>query len=221
MAPDSADIFVDLCVQREYVGRNGGHPCSNADAVSHNLKHLMAYARWTKTPVLSCIDSSNYGQFADPPDSPAARERPDLRKATFTLLPSYTVIESDNFLCVPLNLFHTHQQAIFTKVHRDPFTNPKLDRLLTELPAQRFVAFGLPLESSVRILALGLLRRGREVVLVDDACGYWHEQEARMVLRQLAVKGCRLISTSEYLTSELARRGGSKRFRGRPDRFVA
>ncbi|RMF76908.1 MAG: isochorismatase family protein [Planctomycetota bacterium] len=222
MSNRASDVFVDLCVQREYVGRNGGHPCANAATVARNLKHLMAFARWTKTPVLSCIDRCDYGQLAEPPDAaPEPHRHPDLRKPTFTVLPRHIVIESDNFLCVPLNLFHTYQQAIFTKIHRDPFTNPKLDRLLTELPARRFVVFGLPLESSLRILALGLLRRGRDVVVIEDACGYWREQEARMVLRQLAVKGCRIASTCEFLTSELAQRGKRKRVNGRPGRFVA
>lgn len=202
----SPDVFVDLCIQREYVGRRGAHRCKNAGQIARNLKHLIAFARWAKVPVLSCVDAFHANTIGQRRVALASNGRPQERKLAFTLLPKHIVIESDNCLCVSLDLFKSHQQAIFTKVHHDPFTNPKFDRLLTELPAERFIAFGLPIESSLRILVLGLLRRHRRVVLIEDACGYWNEQEAAMALRQLDVKGCRVIKTAEFLESEFSKR---------------
>jgi nicotinamidase-related amidase len=96
------------------------------------------------------------------------------------------------------------QQLIFIKTHRDPFTNPKLDRLLTEMPAERFVLFGAGLECSLRLLALGLLLRGRRVAVAHDACGYWHTEEADMTLRQLAAKGCEIIATRQLIEQSLS-----------------
>ena len=119
-------------------------------------------------------------------------------------MPHYTIVESDNSLAISLNILQQYQQAIFTKIHRDPFTNPKLDRLLTEMPAKRFVVFGIPLETSLRILVLGLLRRKRPVTLLVDSCGFWNHQEADMVLRQLATKGCKISATNDYLGHALA-----------------
>ena len=63
------------------------------------------------------------------------------QKLRFTLLPRRVVVESDNRLCVSLDLLTRFQQAILSKRHRDPFTNPKLDRLLTEMPTQRISGF--------------------------------------------------------------------------------
>ena len=215
------DIFVDLCIQHEYLTHNGPRRCRNAEQVVHNVKHLMAFARLAKVPVLSCVDVNGGNRIGPEFVTIASRVAPHQQKAAFTLLPHYVTIESDNSLCMPLDVLQHHQQAIFTKVHRDPFTNPKLDRLLTEMSAQRFVVFGVPLEISLRILVLGLLRRRRRVALLTDACGYWNREEAEMTLRQLGVKGCQLMSSNQYIAEALVRIARRLRIRVRASRSVA
>lgn len=220
-AKGKQDVFVDVCVQREYLTRNGQIPCHNADQVALNAKHLMAFARLAKVPVLSCVDVNRGNRIGPEFVSIVSQAAPHERKAAFTLLPHYIVVESDNSLCVSLALLQQYQQAIFTKIHRDPFTNPKLDRLLTEMPARRFIVFGVPLETSLRILVLGLLRRKRKVTLLTDACGFWNRQEADMVLRQLGVKGCQLTPADEYLRGALLGMARKLGIRIRSSRSVA
>jgi len=215
------EVFVDLCIQREYLSRDGCNPCLNAEQVALNAKHVMAFARLAKMPVLSCVDVDRTHWIGAQYVPVVSRVPPQQRKAACTLLPQHTVIESDNSLCVALDVLQKYQQAIFTKVHRDPFTNPKFDRLLTEMPARRFIVLGIPLESSVRMLVLGLIRRKRRVTLLTDACGFWNRQEAEMVLRQLAVKGCELLTTNAFLADALLRIARRLPIRIRPSRSVA
>jgi nicotinamidase-related amidase len=216
-----SDVLVDVCTQWDYLDTRGNRPCGNAERVAANLRHLMATARWLKLPVLSCSEVRR-------PDEVRGLDRPDcvygtrgFNKLNCTLLPRRIQIESDNRLCVPLDIFDSFQQAILSKRHRDPFTNPKLDRLLTEVPAQRFVIWGVSLEMSIRLLALGLLLRGRRVGIVHDACGHWNYGEADMSLRQLAAKGCELLSTERFIQSALAARRPAPYLRSGKDRFVA
>lgn len=215
------DVFVDLCIQREYLTRGGPRCCQNADQVTLNVKHVMAFARLAKVPVLSCVDVNGANWIGSEYVSVVSAHAPREQKAAFTLLPDHTIIQSDNSLCVSLDVLQRYQQAIFTKVHRDPFTNPKFDRLLTEMPARRFIVFGIPLETSLRILVLGLIRRKRRVVLLTDTCGYWNRREAEMVLRQLGVKGCRLATANDYLGEALPRTAQRLGIRLRPSRSVA
>jgi nicotinamidase-related amidase len=215
------DVFVDVCVQREYLTRNGTPACTNADLIINNSKHLMAYARLAKIPVISCVDVDRGNRIGSEFVSIVSRAAPEDRKTAFTLLPHRILIESDNSLSVPLDLLQHYQQAIFTKIHRDPFTNPKLDRMLTEMPARRFIVFGIPLEQSLRILVLGLLRRKRRVTLLTDTCGYWNVQEADMVLRQLSTKGCELSTARAFLAHGLLRLARQFGIRLRPSRSVA
>lgn len=212
------EVLVDLCVQREYLDPAARNRCINAQQIASNVKHLVALARLYKLPVLSCVDVAY-----PPPNGKKSGMRipfhgvPDARKPAYALVHDTAVIESDNWPCVSLDVFERHQQVILTKCHSDPFTNPKLDRLLTEMAASRFVVFGLPVETSVRMAVLGLIRRGREVSLVHDACGWFHDAEAAMALRQLHVKGCQLLSTEAYVRdveSRLRPRPRSRRLMG-------
>ncbi len=216
----SSDVLLDICTQRDYLCNWGNRACTNAAPAAENIRQLMVMARWTKLPMLSCVEVRR-------PDEVRGCVRPDCvlgsrgqEKVGSTLLPRRIIVESDNRLCVPLDILASFQQAIFAKRHRDPFTNPKLDRLLTEMPAQRFVLFGVATECAVRLTALGLLLRGRRVAIIADACGHWNQGESEMALRQLVAKGCELIATDVYVAAQLSAAGFGRPRRG-PRRTVA
>ena len=197
------DVFVDMCTQRDYLALDGASPSLNASQITPNLKHLMAFARWAHIPTLSCVDARRPGDVRGLAASNCVLGTRGQQKLPFTLLPDRVQIDSDNCLCVSLEVLQQHQQAILVKEHRDPFTNPKLDRLLTELPIRRFVVFGVSLETSIRLLALGLLLRHRRIAVVQDACGWWDAEDGEMALRQLAAKGCELLTTAQLLETSL------------------
>lgn len=194
-------VLVDLCTQRDYLSPEGARPASNAEIAAHNIKHLMALARWAKFPTISCVDIHRLNDVHGTPGPTCIDGTPGQRKLSCTLLPNRVLIDSDNCLCVPLDLLDRYQQVIFTKDHRDPFTNPKLDRLLTEAPARGYIVFGVGMEASLRLLVLGLLLRGRRVTLIHDAAGYWNEADSVMTVRQLEAKGCQLMTTRELIDS--------------------
>ena len=193
------DVLFDMCVQNEYLGAAAAAPCLNSESLVGNLKRLIAFARLTRVPVISCVDTRRINQIDRDFRHVVPDENPENHKTGFSLLHDHCVVATDNFLCAPLDVLQNTQQAIFSKSHRDPFTNPKLDRVLTEMPARRFVVFGVPVEHSLRILVLGLLRRNRKVAMIHDACGYWSTSEATMVLRQLHVKGCEMLDTESFI----------------------
>ncbi len=221
MTTSQRDILLDVCIQRAYLDEHQPQRCLNAPQVIANVKHVMAYARLAKLPVVSCVDVDCANRIGADFVHVAPGLEPARRKAPFSLLPQYAVVECDNSLALPLDALGRAQQVIFTKVHRDPFTNPKLDRLLTEIPARSFVVFGVPLENTVRMLVLGLLRRRRRVTVLFDTCGYWSVKEAEMTLRQLGVKGCDLLTARQYIGISLARIAPKLRVRIRPSHLVA
>lgn len=197
----NSDVLIDMCTQRDYLLPGGAQRIANADQIVPNLKHVIALARWGKVPMISCVDVRRPDEVRGLPNQTCVLGTPGQQKVSFSLLRNRVVIESDNCLCVPLDVLAHHQQAILTKHHRDPFTNPKIDRLLTELPHGRYIIFGAALETSIRLLALGLLLRQRTVAIVQDACGYWNSGDGEMTLRQLAAKGCQVVQTRELLES--------------------
>lgn len=183
---------------------------------------MMAFARWAHVRTLSCLESQRAVDCA------GRREQAECvlgttghRKAHFTLLPDHVVVPTDNSPCISLDLLKEHQQAVLQKVSHDPFANPKMDRLLTELPVDRFVLFGVGLETTIRTLALGLLMRQRDVTVIGDACGTWDTDRGEMTLRQLAAKNCEIVSARDYIRGELATRKQFRTARIRRSRVVA
>lgn len=201
------DVFLDVCTQRDFLSPDGARPIRNPLLVAGNIKRLMAFARCLRVPTLSCVELHRFDEVRGRPNPVCVAGTRGQQKLTCSVLPRRVVLESDNFLCVPLDIFHRYQQAIVTKSPRDPFANPKLDRLLTELPARRFVLFGVALETNLRLLSLGLLLRHRRVTLISDACGYWNDSDADMTLRQLSAKGCELLTAREFIDQGLNKRG--------------
>jgi nicotinamidase-related amidase len=209
-----ADVFVDMCTQRDYLAPGGAAVVSNARQITPNLKHMMAFARWAAVPTVSCVDARRPADVRGLSHPQCVLGSAGQQKLTCTLLPERVGIDSDNCLCVSLDIFQTYQQAILAKESRDPFSNPKLDRLLTELPVRRYIVFGVALENAIRLLALGLLLRHRRVVVVQDACGWWNMEDGEMALRQLAAKGCEIVTTRQLIDAAVAaRRPGAYRRR--------
>jgi nicotinamidase-related amidase len=216
-----SDVLIDLCTQKDYLCDAGRRPAANADSALTHIKHLMGWARWSKLPVVSAVDELPPERALSESPPPCVLGTPGQHKVSYTLLPDHTRVESDNCLCVSLDILREHQQAIFSKRHRDPMTIPKLDRLLTEMPAKRFVVFGVALDTCMRPLVLGLLLRGRNVVVVGDACAYWSEVEAQFCERQILAKGCSVVTTRQFLHESWVSQKRPRGVRMSHKRFVA
>lgn len=61
------------------------------------------------------------------------------------------------------------KQFVFEKVTTDAFLSPRMEPLLRELAADRFVVYGVVTEICVRFAAMGLLATGARVEIVTDA----------------------------------------------------
>ena len=57
---------------------------------------------------------------------------------------------------VPGEVVDQYDQVIFHKRCYDPFAEPRVDRILTELEATEFILVGAPVQGAVRATALGL-----------------------------------------------------------------
>jgi nicotinamidase-related amidase len=79
----------------------------------------------------------------------------------------------------------------------DPFEEPRIDRLLSEIRANEFVLIGACAEGAIEATALGLLQRGKKVTVVVDAIGAQDKQRAKHAFRKIAAKGARLIETKK------------------------
>ncbi len=195
-------VLIDVATQRDFLVSNAALPVENRAEVMPKIRTMMDWAKSQRIPVVSCIEAKRAG------DDWRGRPRHCIdgtagqKKLPFTLLSDRIVVEADNSFAMPIDLLKRTHQVIFRKRTEDLLGNPKADRLLNELDPERFVLFGVGLESWLRILALGLLVRQKRVTVVRDACGYWDPVAADLALRQLDAKGVRLVDADEMIVSE-------------------
>lgn len=102
---------------------------------------------------------------------------------------------ADGSTDLPTDILRRHRQIVFHKRCVDPFDEPRIERLLSEVRGDNFVLIGACVEGAVKATALGLLQRGRKVSIVVDAVGSVNKQEANLALRKMKAKGAKLIET--------------------------
>ncbi len=186
-------VLIDIDTQRDFL-LAGGHACVwNHSEVLTNIRRVMAWARHEDISIISmaevrpngsetkmgyCIDGTN-GQ----------------RKIGYTLLCERASFPADDLNALPADLLRAHRQIVLHKRCADPFDEPRIERLLSEVRADEFILIGVGAEDAVKATALGLLHRGKKVTVVVDALGAHDRKEAKLAVRKMKAKGAHLIST--------------------------
>jgi nicotinamidase/pyrazinamidase len=90
-------------------------------------------------------------------------------------------------------------QIVFEKVTTDAFQNPRMEPLLRELAAERFVVYGVVTEICVRFAALGLLKTGARVELVTDAVRQLSDADMESFYAEFQARGGVLTTSAGLL----------------------
>jgi nicotinamidase-related amidase len=198
---------------------NNGSSDHSLDELLQRFRRLIAWARVRDVPVVSTALT----QRSDLLDSEGTIARvcyegaPGQMKIRFTTLPSRITFGPENRLDLPRHILADYQQIIFEKRVYDPFTQPRADRLLTEMKADEFIVFGMGLEWGIKSMVLGLLGRRKTVTLVRDAVAGCRPDSATMALRQMEAKGARFVDTYRVTgASRLCSTGAMNRNAYRP-----
>jgi nicotinamidase-related amidase len=186
-------VLIDVNTQKDYFLADGKACIGNHRRVLTHIRRIMAWARHNSIAVIStcevypggngvnyCIDGTE-GQ----------------KKIHYALLNSRISFPADGSTDLPSDLFRCYRQVILHKRSADPFEEPRIERLLSELWAGEFILVGASIERAVMSMALGLLQRGRKVTVVVDAVGSHNKREAELALRKMKAKGAKLVETKK------------------------
>jgi len=187
-------ILIDIDTQRDFLLAEGKACIRNHRRVLAHIRRVMAWARFLHIPIISTAEvyPSNTGDDAfrhciDGTDG--------QKKIGYTLLNDRVIFAADGNTDLPRDMLRRHRQVILHKRCVDPFDEPRIDRLLSELRASEFILVGTSLEGAVKMTALGLLQRGKNVTVVIDAVGTHDKKDANLTLRKMETKGAKLIET--------------------------
>jgi len=187
-------ILVDINTQRDFFILGGKACIRNHRRVLANVRRIMAWARRRDILIISTCEiytndngSDSMDYCIDGTDGP--------KKIRYTLLSNCASFAADGNTDLPGDLLWRHRQIILHKRCVDPFDEPRIERLFSEVRANEFVLIGASTEGAVKATALGLLQRGKKVSVVIDAIGSQDKREAKLAMRKMKAKGARLIET--------------------------
>ncbi len=186
-------ILIDINTQRDFLLAGGKACIRNHRRVLAHIRRMIAWARHRNIPIISMCEvypDNNGGAAGYCIDGTVGQQ-----KIRYTLLSNRTSFAADGSTDLPRDIVRRYRQIILHKRCVDPFDEPRIDRLLTEVRASEFVLVGASCEGAVMATALGLLQRNKKVSVVVDAVGSRNKREARLALRKMEAKGARLIET--------------------------
>lgn len=188
-------VLIDVNTQKDYFLADGKACIGNHRRVLAHIRRMMAWARHNGIAVISTCevypnDNGNGVNYCiDGTDG--------QKKIHYALLNRHISFPADGSMDLPADLFRLYRQVILHKRCDDPFEEPRIERLLSELWAGEFIIVGASIEGAVKAMALGLLQRGKRVTVVIDAVGSHNKKEAELALRKMKAKGARLVETKK------------------------
>jgi len=201
-------ILVDIDTQKDFLLVNGKACIRNHRRVLANIRRVMAWARFHGVPIISTAevysDSNGNGTPTYCIDGTDGQ-----KKIHYTLLDNRICLAADGNTDLPRDLLRRYKQVILHKRCMDPFDEPRIDRLLSELRASEFILVGTSLEGAVKATALGLLQRGKKVTVIIDATGTHNAGEAKLAVRKMETKGAKVIETKKLAGSSHLRHVGA------------
>ncbi len=189
-------LLIDIDTQKDFLLPTGCACVRNQAEVVANIRRMMAWARRENVHVISTAEvypnnngCSEISYCLDGTDG--------QKKLPCTLLRNRVSFPADDKNSLPADILLAYKQVILHKRCIDPFDEPRIERLLSEVRADEFILIGSGTEDAVRATAMGLLHRGKKVRIIVDALGSHNTKEAKLALRKIQAKGASLMKTKD------------------------
>lgn len=197
--PSYRQIVIDIDTQSHFFRRGSSLCIRNRRGILSNIQKVMHWAQTRHIPIISTLQlPSNHAVCPSEPN----RCRLSMGKATSTLSDNHLFMPAEDTLDWSISTFDHYNQIIIQKRCFDPFEEPRVDRIFTELPVDEYILIGTPLEGAVKTTALGLLLRQKKLTLVTNAVGTLDPYEAQKMLNLMDAKAVRLIKTNALVRSK-------------------
>jgi len=194
-------VLIDINTQKDFLLAGGSACVRNHRRVLGHIRRVMAWARGNKVPIISTCevypDSNNNNHNNDGEIEYCVDGTEGQKKVRYTLVNNRVCFAADGNTDLPRDMLRQYQQVVLHKRCVDPFDEPRIDRLLSELRAGEFILIGTSAEGAIMATALGLLQRGKKVSVVVDAVGSHNSKEGKLALRKMEAKGAKLIDTKK------------------------
>jgi len=200
-------VLIDVSTQRDFFLAGGKGCIRNHRRVLMNIRRIMAWTRHNTIPIISTCQVYPNNNGASAADY-CLDGTGGQKKIHYTLVNNRISFPAEGDTYFPHNILKDYDQIIFHKRCIDPFDEPRIERLLSEMSASMFILVGAYAEGAVLATALGLLQRGKKVTAVIDAVGSQYSKEAEMAIRKMQAKGAFLTNTRNLAGTSHLRKVG-------------
>jgi nicotinamidase/pyrazinamidase len=193
-------VFWEVDTQKDFMLPGGKLYVPGAERLLPNIQRLTDAAREGRVFLVShgCFHTKDDPEFATFP--------PHCIKGTLgsafvpeALTERVVTVPNEPTAALPQDLT-AYQQILLEKQTLDIFESRHVDDVLKQLsPDAKFVVFGVVTEYCVRLAAKGLLKRGRQVSVVDDAIETLNAQDGERTISELQTLGATFITTEQAL----------------------
>lgn len=194
-------ILIDISTQKDLLLASGNACIGNHRRVLAHIRRMIAWARHKNIPVISTCEvyaNNNNGEDAL---NYCIDGTEGQKKIHYTILNNRVSFAADGNTDLPRDILRRYKQVILHKRCTNPFEEPRIDRLLSEISGSEFILIGASAEGAVKAMALGLLQRGKHVTVVADAVGSHNKKVAKLALRKMKAKGAKMVETKKFAGS--------------------
>ncbi len=196
---NEAIAFLDVDTQVDFVEPGGKLYAKGAEAIKENLAKLITYAREHGVPLVSSVDAHADGddEFNEFPPH-CLKGTPGQERVVEGRTGAEVFVESGQEGTLP---DPRSEHVVIEKQQFSVFSNPIAEKIFALTGAKTFVVFGVVTEVCVRQAALGLLERGYQVRLVEDAIWPIDPKGGEAAIDEMRSKGAICVTTREVIAT--------------------
>jgi nicotinamidase/pyrazinamidase len=189
--------FLDVDTQVDFMSPAGKLYVPGAEAIQPNLAKLIGLAQAQGIPLISSVDAhaEDDPEFATWPPHAVAGTPGQVKIAETTTATAQVVPNRPGVELPDPKQVH----VVLEKQDLPVFTNQHAAQVFAATGAQRFVVFGVATDYCVKAAVLGLLERGYQVAIVEDAVRAVVPEAGEAALQELLARGATLTTTGRLL----------------------
>lgn len=172
-------ILLDInTIKRHFKSENG---VRMSERMLGKIRTIFAWVRLMGIQVISII--------------PAPTPKVRCEKLKYTCRKDCEILEARDTTDRP----QPHDQFIFCNRCTDPFDEPRIDRVLTEIHFQyEILAIGIGKELTTTVL--GLLQRGKNVTVLRDLVRFpkFHLEQVELEIKKMKNKGAKITTLEKF-----------------------
>ncbi len=185
-------IVIDVDTQRHFFLDNSPICIHDHLNVLANINKVMAWVRMRHIHMISTVQIFHKNIIYR---NSNILEGLSLKNIKRTLNNKHISFDATDYTDLSGRILRQYNQVILHKRCFDPFEEPRVERILTELIADEFILIGALAEGAMKATALGLLHRQKKVTVLVNATGSLNVASGKLALRHMKAMGARLIDT--------------------------